>query len=183
MAPLDIDTALAWRGKTVKDRHGEKIGRFGAVYLDRETDVPAYAGVTTGLLGRTEHYVPLADAWLDDDEDVCVPYDRDMVLEAPEINPKVALTAAEEDELGEHYATPNAPSHPDGEMVRSEEEVRLSTRPTQRRERVRLRKYLVTEQVEKKVPVRREEIRVEHDPPPEGRVVDVQDAGEDERPS
>ena len=54
MTPLDVDTVLAWRGKTVKDRHGEKIGRLGAVYLDRETDAPAYAGVTTGLpqIGR-----------------------------------------------------------------------------------------------------------------------------------
>lgn len=181
MAPLDIDTALAWRGKTVKDRHGEKIGRLGAIYLDRETDAPAYAGVTTGLLGHTEHYVPLAHAELDEDEHLRVPYDRDMVLEAPRIDPEVALTAAEEDALDEHYARPNAPSHPDGEMVRSEEEVRLSTRPTQRRERVRLRKYLVTEQVETKVPVRREEIRVEHDPPQEGRVVRVEDVDDEER--
>jgi stress response protein YsnF len=64
-------------------------------------------------------------------------------------------------------------------MIRSEEEVRLSTRPTQRRERVRLRKYMVTEHVEKTVPVRREEIRLEHDPPQEGRIVGVEDVDED----
>src|SRR5215208_944174 len=183
MTPLDVDTVLAWRGKTVKDRHGEKIGRLGAVYLDRETDAPAYAGVTTGLLGRTEHYVPLAHAELDSDEDVRVPYAREMVLEAPTIHPEGALSAAEEDALDEHYSIPNTPSHPDGEMVRSEEEVHVSTRPTQRRERVRLRKHLVTEHVEKTVPVRREEIRVEHDPPKEGRVVDVEDVDEDGQPT
>ena len=181
MAPLDIDTALAWRGKTVKDRHGEKIGRFKDIYLDRETDQPAYAGVSTGPLGSGERYVPLAHARLDDDE-VLVPYDREMVLEAPRIDPGVALSAAEEDSLEEHYAMPNTPSDPDGEMVRSEEEVHLSTRPTQRRERVRLRKYMVTEHVEKTVPVRREEIRVEHDPPQEGRIVDVEDVDEDRSP-
>ena len=180
MAPLDIDTALAWRGKTVKDRHGEKIGRFKDIYLDRETDEPAYAGVSTGLLGSGERYVPLAHAQLDGDDDIQVPYDREMVLEAPQIDPDVALTAAEEDTLHEHYAIPNTPTSPDGEMVRSEEEVHLSTRPTQRREKVRLRKYLVTEHVEKTVPVRREEIRVEHDPPQEGRVVDIQDVDDDE---
>src|SRR5918995_6198098 len=113
MPPLDVDTVLAWRGKTVKDRHGEKIGRFGAVYLDNETEAPAYAGVTSGLLGRTEHYIPLAHAELDADDDIRVPYDREMVLEAPEIDPDVALSAAEEDALEEHYAIPNTPSHPD----------------------------------------------------------------------
>lgn len=183
MAPIDVDTVLAWRGKTVKDRHGEKIGRLGAVYLDNETEAPAYMGVTTGLLGRTEHYAPLAHAELDADEDVRIPYDRDMVLAAPEIHPEVALSAAEEDALEEHYAMPNTPSDPGGEMVRSEEEVRVSTRPKERRERVRLRKYLVTEHVEKTVPVRREEIRVEHDPPQEGRIVGVEDVDDDDRPT
>jgi stress response protein YsnF len=33
------------------------------------------------------------------------------------------------------------------------------------RERVRLKKYLVTDYVEKTVPVRREEVRVEREPP------------------
>ena len=41
---------------------------------------------------------------------------------------------------------------------------------------MRLRKYTVTEHVEKTVPVRREEIRVENDPPNHGHVVRVEDA-------
>jgi uncharacterized protein (TIGR02271 family) len=48
-------------------------------------------------------------------------------------------------------------------MTRSEEEVRVGTA---RREtgRVRLRKHVVTEQVQKTVPVQREEVRVEREP-------------------
>ena len=30
----DLDTVLAWRGKTVLDRDGEKAGTLGALYLD-----------------------------------------------------------------------------------------------------------------------------------------------------
>ena len=60
-------------------------------------------------------------------------------------------------------------------MVRSEEEVSFGVAPAQPRERVRLRKHVVVEHVEKTVPVRREEIRLEHDPPPSGRIVDVED--------
>ncbi len=48
-------------------------------------------------------------------------------------------------------------------MTRSEEELRVGT---EKREagRARLRKYVVTEQVQKTVPVRREEVRVEREP-------------------
>ena len=57
----DLDTVLAWRGKTVVDRDGEKVGQLGALYLDAE-DQPAYAGVQTGLFRRRESMVPLSGA-------------------------------------------------------------------------------------------------------------------------
>jgi uncharacterized protein (TIGR02271 family) len=54
-------------------------------------------------------------------------------------------------------------SETDDAMTRSEEEVRIGT--TQRESgRVRLRKYVVTEQVTKTVPVSHEEVRVEREP-------------------
>ena len=53
------------------------------------------------------------------------------------------------------------------EVVRSEEELRVKPGPMRPRERVRLKKYLVTDYVEKTVPVRREEVRIEHEPPPD----------------
>lgn len=53
------------------------------------------------------------------------------------------------------------------EMTVSEERLQVDKR-TRRRERVRLRKYVVTEQVTVTVPVRREHIRLEREPIPEG---------------
>ena len=174
---VDIDTALDWRGKTVVDRHGEKIGRFGDVYLDSETDLPAYAAVATGLFGTKETYVRLDDARPQGD-DIQVAYDREHVLEAPRLDPGVSLTAHEETLLDEHYAAipgPRDAGEDHAEMVRSEEEVRIRTEPTERRERVRLKKVTVTDEVQRTVPVRREEVRLEHEPPPEGRVVEVEE--------
>ena len=174
---VDIDTALSWRGRTVVDRHGEKIGRLGDVYLDSETDLPAYAAVATGLFGTKETYVRLADARPEGD-DIQVAYDKEHVLEAPRLDPGVALTAHEELLLDEHYAATPAPQQAGddhAEMVRSEEEVRVSTRPTERRERVRLKKVEVVDEVERTVPVRREVVKLEHEPPPEGRIVDEED--------
>ena len=63
------------------------------------------------------------------------------------------------------------------EVIRSEEEPVVTDR-TERRpvERVRLRKVLVTEHEQRTVPVRREEVRLETEPPPEGdRVERVDD--------
>jgi hypothetical protein len=190
---LDIDTVLGWRGKTVRDRDGEKAGTLGAIYLDGETDAPAYAGVLTGLFRRNESVVPLADA-REVDGDVEVPYTQEEIRSAPNVDPDVSLSDDEESRLRAHYgggepeagtvrseeSQPRADDgggEPEAEMVRSEERVDFGVAPARPKERVRLKKYTVTEQVEKTVPVRREEIRLEHDPPPEGgRIVDVEDA-------
>jgi hypothetical protein len=66
-------------------------------------------------------------------------------------------------------------------MTRSEEEVAFHKKPVKRAERVRLKKVLVEDEVTQTVPVRREEIRLETDPPPEGRVESVEDVDEDSR--
>jgi hypothetical protein len=172
---LDIETALAWRGRTVRDRDGEKVGTLGDLYLEGEHDRPAYAGVKTGLFRLGESIVPLDGAYENDDGDVCVPYTLEVIKGAPHVDPDVALDEDEESRLHEHYGEPTQ-MRPEGhELVRSEEEVEFKVEPAQPTERVRLRKHTVTEHVEKTVPVRREEIRVEHDPPPSGRIVEVED--------
>jgi uncharacterized protein (TIGR02271 family) len=63
-------------------------------------------------------------------------------------------------------------------MIRSEEEVVVRKKPVQRVERVRLKKHIVTDQVTKTVPVRKEVIRVERDPPADGQT-DSGDGDED----
>ena len=173
----DLDTVLAWRGKTVIDRDGEKAGTLGALYLD-EDDRPAFGGVQTGLFRRRESMVPLDGARVVGD-DVQIPYSLEQVRSAPNVDVDVTLTDEEQDRLAEHYGEPTrmlkGDTGPETEMVRSEEEVRIGVRPTPP-ERVRLRKHTYVENVETTVPVRREEIRLEHDPPPDGKIVDVDDA-------
>jgi len=175
---LDIDTVLAWRGKTVRDRDGEKVGTLGALYLDSESDRPAYAGVHTGLFRRNESVVPLESA-REVDGDVQVPYALEQIREAPNVDPDVSLSEAEQERLHEHYGSASeivaAGSEPEAEVVRSEEEVSFGVAPAAPKERVRLKKHVVVEHVEKTVPVRREEVRVEHDPPESGRIVRVED--------
>jgi hypothetical protein len=203
MPDHDLNTLLGWRGRTVLDRKGETIGKLGDLYLDEATDRPAYAGVGTGLFGRHESLVPLADI-TERDGDLMVPYDAELVRDAPKLDPDASLDEAEQTRLAGHYHAPGpatdaahpasgdpaAPSPASSrrepppqpwagaepvEMTRSEEAVVAGTTPMRSSERVRIRKVLVTDHVTKTVPVRREEIRPEADPPPEGRVDSVRD--------
>jgi len=112
-------------------------------------------------------------------ENVQVPVTKDQVKDAPQVDADQELSEQEERQLFEHYGVPyttegstTAQGQPrsagisggkDDAMTRSEEELRVGT-AKQERGRVRLRKYVVTEQVQKTVPVRREEVRVEREP-------------------
>jgi hypothetical protein len=180
MGAPDIDTALGWRGHTVRDRNGEELGTVTSLYLDSDSSRPAWAGVKRGrFLGR-ETIVPLAEA-SESEGEVRVPYDRELFDEAPDVEPEVELTEAQEQLLHEHYGrkwAPPAGQETDRAMTRSEEEVSFRKRVTARAERVRLKKVLVEDEVTKTVPVRREEIRLETEPPPEGTIESVEDAGE-----
>jgi sporulation protein YlmC with PRC-barrel domain len=214
MSHHDIDTVLGWRGRTVLDRDGQEIGKLGDIYLDGETERPAFAGVRTGLFGRNESIVPLADA-AEVEDGVQVPYEKAAVEDAPRLDPDdEALAPEEEDALYRHYGTPGAGEQAagpaaasgaetpeagapgdapredasgegagrDDAMTRSEEEVRFGRTEMKPRERVRLRKVLVTDHVERTVPRRREEIRLETDPPPEN-AEHAEDVPEEEGPS
>jgi sporulation protein YlmC with PRC-barrel domain len=173
MGEIDIDTALDWRGRTVVDRAGEKIGTLKDIYLD-EHERPSWGGVDTGLFAMRETLVPLGEARLEGDA-VRLPYDEDHVKDAPNVDPEVQLSDDEEEQLYRHYSG-DASTESDADetgavaagasrdaMTRSEEEVHIRKRRRERG-RVRLKKYVVTDYVEKKVPVQREEVRMEYEP-------------------
>jgi len=181
----DIETIRAWEGRTLVDRYGSRIGTIDAIYLDDRTGEPEWALVNTGLFGTKSSFVPLTHA-TQSDNDVLVPYDKQLVKDAPRIDPDGHLSEDEERQLWRHYgldydttdrdvatgrdATSRARRSRDSSgrrtddaMTRSEEELRVGT--TQReRGRVRLRKYVTTEQVQQTLPVRREQARVEREP-------------------
>jgi uncharacterized protein (TIGR02271 family) len=179
--------AYDWRGRTLKDRTGDKIGTIDAVYVDQQTDKPEWALVNTGLFGTKSSFVPIAGA-SPSGEDVVVRVAAQQVKDAPKMDPDQELSEQQEAELFRHYgidyttegsvtATDSGQASAgrdpvgrdtsgpttDEAMTRSEEELRVGTADRERG-RARLRKYVVTEQVEQTVPVRREEVRVEREP-------------------
>ena len=177
MATFTREDVLSWRGRDLVDNDGDKIGSIEDIYLDRESDQPEWAVVTTGLFGTKRSFVPLSDAQPHEDG-VRVPYEKAAVKDAPRIDPDGALSHDEERALYQHYGreygdsdqgsgvldddTREARGSNDA-MTRSEEELRVGT--TEREAgRVRLKKYVVEDQVTETVPVRREEVRIEREP-------------------
>lgn len=164
MADLGIDTALDWRGRTVIDRDGEKVGTLKEIYLD-EHERPHWGSIATGRFGTRETLAPLNQAQPAGDE-LQLPFSGDQIKDAPSVEPDVQLSADEEQRLFRHYKLPEATERaaPEDAMTRSEEEVtfRKQQRP---RERIRLKKYVVTDYVKKRVPVQREKVKLEREPP------------------
>jgi uncharacterized protein (TIGR02271 family) len=155
-------------GTEVLDRDGERVGKVGNVYVGDDDRQPRWVTVRTGLFGQKESFVPLQGARIADGG-LRVQTTKDAVKEAPRIDADGHLSDAEGQRLYEHYSlpgqrgrtTPNATG--DQSMVRSEEQLRVGTERTETG-RVRLHKYVVTEEQQVTVPVRHEEVRVEREP-------------------
>jgi uncharacterized protein (TIGR02271 family) len=198
---MTTQNVTEWRGQELLDSDGEKIGTIEEIYLDTDTDRPEWALVKTGLFGGKGTFVPLSQADPTGDG-VRVPFEKSHVKDAPSIDPDGELSRSEERTLYEHYGLGYDDSQSgsgtgttgrgrgrgedaegsvgrdvsgpttDDAMTRSEEELRVGT--TERESgRARLRKYVVTEDVQQTVPVRREEVRVEREPITDANVDDA----------
>ena len=183
---VDIDTVRSWEGRPMVGPDGAKIGTIDSIYLDDQTGQPEWALVNTGLFGTKSTFVPLAQA-TDAGDGVQVPYEKQLVKDAPRVDADQHLSEQEEQELWRHYRLEYGSAGQDrdtddGEdldgdtvgrevsgpatdqaMTRSEEELRVGTE-SREAGRVRLRQYVTTETEQVTVPVRREEVRVEREP-------------------
>jgi uncharacterized protein (TIGR02271 family) len=181
----DINTVRAWEGRTLIDRDGSPVGSIDAIYLDDQSGQPEWALVNTGLFGTRSSFVPLAQA-AQSGENVQVPYDKRLIKDAPRVDMDQHLSEAEERQLWRHYGldydtaassvatgrettgrsavgrdVPGPTT--DDAMTRSEEELRVGTAQRERG-RVRLRKFVTTEEVRQAVPLRWERVRLEREP-------------------
>jgi hypothetical protein len=177
MSHHEIDTVLAWRGRTVYDRDGEKIGTLDELFLEGESARPAYGGVRTGLFGRKTSIFPL-EGVREEEGNLVVPYEKDVVSDAPNLEPDAELSLEEADALHEHYGVQAERDKPDPfteGVVRSEEEPQVTGTERVASERVRIRRVQVTDEVPVTTPVRKEVVQLESEPPPAGQVESVEE--------
>lgn len=90
-------------GGTVIGPGGQKIGKFGQVFIDEVSGEPEWATVHTGLFGHAESFIPLSRTTIAGDT-LQVPYDKQTVKDAPNIEPEEQLTASQEQELYHYYS-------------------------------------------------------------------------------
>jgi uncharacterized protein (TIGR02271 family) len=202
------DQALSWRGQELMATDGAKIGTIEEIYVDAQTGAPEWALVHTGLFGTKRTFVPLrgADATgegifvpfakqqvkdapsIDPDGQLSQREESDLYrhygLEYSELHSDTGLPeggngssrGGAEDAPGTVGRDISGPTT-DEAMTRSEEELRVGTAERETG-RVRLRKYIVEDQVTQTVPVRREEVRLEREPITEANVGEALDGPE-----
>jgi stress response protein YsnF len=169
-------------GTTAYDAGGDEVGTVEHFFVDDRTGAPTWVAVKSGLFGARHAIVPALDATYADGA-LRLPVSREAVRSAPPLRVDQHLDPGDEDDLRRHYALADAaapvaapapetpapapvqdtPAPSDGAMTRSEEQLRVYTERTAAT-RVRVTRYVVTEEVQITVPVRREEIRVEEVP-------------------
>ncbi len=176
-----------WIGRTAVDPDGDKIGKIEEIYVDDATGQPEWLAIKTGMFGGKLTFAPLSGA-TNAGDDLQLPYAKALVKDAPNVDADGHLEPDEEAALYRHYGrtdfeTANTGTggetdrsadsgtvgrdtsgpETDSAMTRSEEEVRVD-KVSRETGKARLRKYIVTDQVQMTVPVQREEVRVEREP-------------------
>ncbi len=104
-----LNEALGWIGSRVDDIYGTGVGRLEDVWIDPGTGVPRWLLVKEGRFGGRTTLIPFEDATAGAGH-VWIPYERDVVREAPEVESGSPLTQQLEAELRRHYAANAAPA-------------------------------------------------------------------------
>jgi sporulation protein YlmC with PRC-barrel domain len=169
----------SWRGQTVLDVNGDKVGSVEDVYYDEVSGRPEWLGVKTGLFGLNTTLVPISGTQPVGDGSLTVPYEKAQIKDAPNVDPAGGLGEADEQRLYQHYGydwsgrgadhgygadyairgRADADYRQEGEVVAEATAVDEQAKVVESPRTVRLRKYRWTETV----PVEREEVRVEGD--------------------
>lgn len=104
--PPSAADARSWAGYKLDGLDGRTAGRVEGVLVDGRSGEPTWLVVRTGRLrGHSAVPIELAAGGIGH---VWVPYSREAIRGAPEIDPKVGLDAESERALCDHYGVPEA---------------------------------------------------------------------------
>ena len=89
-------------GMSVTDTHGTKVGTIKQVYLNDDSGSPEWVTVHTGWFGMRESFVPLSGSRKNQDM-LQVPYDKETIKGAPNVDADEHLSHAQIVDLYRHY--------------------------------------------------------------------------------
>jgi uncharacterized protein (TIGR02271 family) len=166
-----------YAGYEIYDRNGDKIGKVDDLFVD-ENDAPEYIGVKMGFLGTRSTLIPWEVATVDEnDRRIEVSVDKAQAKEGPAFDDDEDITPDYEERVYSHYglSSPRGSTNRDAygdyygddedelRVERSEEELRAGTREREAG-RMNVRKRVLTDREQVKVPTRHEEVSVERVP-------------------
>lgn len=147
-----LNEVKRWLDRNVVDPSGRKVGTASQIFVEDVSHRPQWVAVNTGLFGRRSSFVPIEGARLEGD-DLVIPWDRAQVKDAPQVDDdgNGHLTPDEEVQLYRHYARQQrATAGPDGsecDAPKTEKGQDESNPGFHDRGQTRLRRYVVTEEV------------------------------------
>jgi len=95
-----------WVGKPVIDEASRPVGKVVDVLYDDDTSrTPQWAVVGVGFF-RSQHYVPLAEAYKTHDGRLVVPYDQRVVKQSPKATREHIMTPNVREATASHYGVP-----------------------------------------------------------------------------
>ncbi len=101
-------------GRTAVDSQGNKIGSVGQVYLDDRSGEANWITVNTGLFGMKENFAPLYGSTMKGDDELVLPFDKDVVKDSPDIDDASHLSVTEQEQLHSYYQSYLGESTADG---------------------------------------------------------------------
>jgi hypothetical protein len=104
-----VEDIKEWRGQNVVDPGGDKLGKLEEIYYDTQTDVPAFAAVKSGLIGKHVSLVPLEGASVGQSY-VRVRVAKAEFKDAPSFDPDAELTVDDEAGSYRHYGLEYQPA-------------------------------------------------------------------------
>ena len=171
----------SWIGADVYDSADDKIGSIDQIFLDDRSGQPEWLTVSTGWFGTSTQFVPIAGSTAAQGG-LKVPYTTDHIKDAPSVDADQHLDSAEEQKLYTHYGigydvTDHEAAYggkeradegfdynaTDASVTLSEEQLAVD-KVEREAGAVRLRKYVVTEDVNVTVPVKKQVARIVRTP-------------------
>jgi PRC-barrel domain len=111
-----VEDLKEWRGESVVDPADAKLGKLEDIYYDTETDLPAFAAVKSGVVGKRITLVPVAGATVGHSH-VRVAVGKDDFKAAPSFDADAELTADDEIAIYGHFGIGYVPAGQDARRL------------------------------------------------------------------
>jgi hypothetical protein len=103
------EEASGWIGARVDDMRGTPVGRIESLLVDARAETPTWFVIKRGRFGRRSAIpAPFAAAGVGH---VWVPFDRETIRSAPDVDPDGGLSREDERRLASHFGIPEESLH------------------------------------------------------------------------